>query len=80
MEHVAIMKRSWGLIPKILNGSKTVESRWYQRRYAPWNKIKKGEKIYFKDSAEPVTIKAEVSKVLQFSDLSLLFLQLLQLF
>ena len=31
--------------------------------------IKPGEIVYFKDSGEPITIKAEVEKVIQFSDL-----------
>jgi len=70
MEHIAIMKKSWGLTQKILSGQKKIESRWYKVKYAPWNKIKSGELIYFKDSGEPVTIKAEVDKVIQFSDLT----------
>lgn len=32
MEHVAIMKKSWGLTRKILSGEKTIESRWYRFR------------------------------------------------
>jgi len=43
MDHVAIMKRSWGLIPKILSGEKTIESRWYKKRIPPWNRISKGK-------------------------------------
>lgn len=70
MEHIAIMKKSWGLIPKILTGQKTIESRWYKNKYAPWDKIKKGETVYFKDSGSPVTVKAEVAKVIQFADLT----------
>lgn len=66
MDHVAIMKKSWGLIPKVLNGEKTIESRWYQTKRAPWNKIKKGEMIYFKNSGEAITAKAEVSEVMEF--------------
>lgn len=66
MDHIAIMKKSLKLLPKILSGEKTIESRWYMAKFAPWNKIKAGEKIYFKDMGEPVTVKAEVSKVLQF--------------
>ncbi len=68
MEHLAIMKKSWGLLPKILNGEKKIESRWYLAKFAPWNKIKANEVIYFKNSGEPVTVKAEVEKVLQFED------------
>lgn len=66
MHHVAIMKKSWGLIPKILSGEKTIESRWYQTRRAPWGKVNKGDTIYFKNSGEPVAAKAEVSRVYQF--------------
>lgn len=52
MHHVAIMKPSWKLIPKILSGEKTIESRWYQTRRAPWNGIAAGDVVYFKDSGE----------------------------
>lgn len=66
MDHVAIMRKSWGLIPKILSGEKAIESRWYQTRRAPWNLAKAGDVIYFKNSGEPVTARATVSGVLQF--------------
>jgi len=68
MEHVAIMRKSWGLTPKILTGKKKIESRWYKVKYPPWGRIKSGEIVYFKDSGEPVTVKAEVEKVIQFSN------------
>ena len=70
MHHLAIMKKSWGLTEKILTGEKTVESRWYKSRYAPWNKIKSGDIIFFKNSSEPVSVKAEVTKVFQFDNLT----------
>lgn len=70
MHHVAIMKKLRGLTEKILNGQKKIESRWYMAKRAPWDKIKEDETIYFKDSGEPVSIKAEVEKVFQFSDLN----------
>ena len=70
MDHVAIMKKSWRLLPKILAGEKTIESRWYQTKHVPWDKIGAGDTIYFKNSAEPVTAKAKVSEVLQFQDLT----------
>src|SRR5574341_1254246 len=70
MYHVAIMKKEWKLTHKILSGEKKLESRWYKNKAAPWDKIKPGEAIFFKDSGEPVTIKAEVEKVLQFSELT----------
>ncbi len=67
MDHVAIMKPSWRLIPKILSGEKTIESRWYQTRRAPWNNIRAGDRVYFKDSGKYITAVATVSEVLQFT-------------
>jgi len=70
MDHIAIMKKSWRLIPKILKAEKTIESRWYKSKIAPWDKIKIGDSIYFKDSGEPVTVKAKVVKVEQYEILN----------
>lgn len=70
MDHVAIMRREWGLLAKILSGRKKIESRWYKARKSPWNRIKIGEMVYFKDSGAPVTVKAQVTKVLQFEGLT----------
>lgn len=64
------MRKSWGLTDKILSGQKKIESRWYSVKCKPWNSIKAEETVYFKDSGGPVRIKAEVSKVLQFTDLN----------
>ncbi len=66
MHHIAIMKKSWGLIPKIISGEKTVESRWYQTRRAPWHTIIPGDTVWFKDSGEKVTAKAIVSDVKEY--------------
>jgi len=63
--HIAIMKKSWGLIPKILSGEKTIESRWYKNRVAPWDRVAIDDIIYFKDSGEPVTVRARVTDVEQ---------------
>lgn len=54
------------LIPKILSGEKTIESRRYMMKVAPWNKIKAWDTVYFKDAAKPVTASATVAKVLQY--------------
>lgn len=70
MHHIAIMKPSWHLIPKILSGEKIIESRWYKHRVAPWNKVHTGDIVYFKDSGKPVTAKTEVEQVLQFENLN----------
>ena len=66
MHHLAIMNASWKLIPKIVSGEKSVESRWYRTRRAPWGAVKKGDVVYFKNAGEPVTARAVVSEVLQF--------------
>jgi len=52
------------------NSEKTIESRWYKNRYAPWGNIAKGDIVYFKNSGEPVTLRATVADVLQFSNLN----------
>jgi len=70
MDHLAIMKKSWGLTDKILSGEKKIESRWYESKRAPWDKIKKGDAVYFKNSGEPVSIKSKVKKIIQFCDLT----------
>jgi len=69
MHHLAIMRKSWGLLPKILTGEKTIESRWYKNKYSPWDKVNKGDIVYFKNSGEPVTVKTEVFDILQYAGL-----------
>jgi len=67
MDHVAIMSKRFGdLIPKILSGEKKVESRWSKNKIVPWNRVKRGDRIYFKDSGGLVIATAEVEKVRQF--------------
>ena len=75
MDHVAILRRSQlkkddNLLKQILSGNKTIESRWYVNRVSPWNKIKKGETVYFKESGHPVIAKAQARGVLQFENLN----------
>lgn len=70
IDHIAIMKKSWRLLPKILSGEKKIESRWYKNKAAPWGRIEAGDTVYFKDSGEPVTVKAAVEKVLSFENLT----------
>lgn len=70
MHHLAILHPKYKYLNKILSGKKSIESRWYKFRVSPWNKIKVGDTVFFKDSSKPVALKAEVSKVLQFDHLS----------
>jgi hypothetical protein len=69
MDHIAILDKKRKLLDKILSGEKTIESRWYKHRCAPWNAISQGDMIYFKDCACPVTAKARVKDVLFFDRL-----------
>jgi len=74
MDHVAILRKARiskddNLLGDILAGTKTVESRWYVNKISPWNKVKDGDRIYFKESGCPVAAAANVSKVLQFENL-----------
>jgi ASC-1-like (ASCH) protein len=64
------MKPSWHLLEKIISGQKTIESRWYKNKSAPWGKISMGDTVFFKNSGQPVTLKAFVSHVLSFPDLT----------
>jgi hypothetical protein len=69
MDHVAIMTKSWGFMEKILTREKTIESRWYASRRSPWNTVHTGDTVYFKNSGEPIALRARVGKVIQFSGL-----------
>ena len=69
MDHIAFMQKAWGLTEKIATGQKTIESRWYNVRYPPWGKISPDDMIYFKDSGEPVRLRAQVAKIHTYANL-----------
>ena len=66
MHHLAILSKKPNFLDLILKRKKTIESRWYQTKRTPYNKIKKGDIIFLKESGQPVTARAEVNKVLYF--------------
>ncbi|MCX6825495.1 MAG: ASCH domain-containing protein [candidate division SR1 bacterium] len=68
MDHLAIMNPKRKLIPKILSGEKTIESRRYMMKVAPRNKVNAGDTIYFKDAGKMVTASVEVIKVIQYDN------------
>ncbi|MDP3728901.1 MAG: hypothetical protein Q8R18_05640 [bacterium] len=70
MDHLAILDKKRKLLQKIISGEKSIESRWYKLKKTPYGIIKTRDTIYFKDSGEPVTVKASVEKVLFFSDMT----------
>ena len=70
MDHIALMKKQWKFLEKIISGEKTIESRWYKNASTPWRRCKKGDFVYFKNSGEPVSAKAEIVNVIHFSELN----------
>ena len=73
MDHVAILRKAgFGdhILADIVAGRKTIESRWYVNKVAPWDRIFAGDTVYFKESGCSVTAKAYVSKVLQYDNLN----------
>ena len=70
MDHLAILDKKRKLLQKIISGEKTIESRWYKTKRTPWNNIKQGDMIYFKDCGELITAKAKVETTLFFDDLN----------
>jgi len=69
-DHLAILDKKRKLLPRIISGEKTIESRWYQTKRTPYNNIKSGDTVYFKDSGDKVKVKATVDKALFFADLT----------
>lgn len=71
MDHLAILnKKQKDFLQLIIERKKTIESRWYKNKYAPWDNITENDTIYFKNSGEPVTAKATVNKVIQFENIT----------
>src|ERR1700694_4013585 len=69
MDHIDFMQKAWGLTEKIATGQKIIESRWYNVKYPPWGKISPGDMIYFKDSGEPIGLRAQVAKIHTYTNL-----------
>lgn len=67
-DHLAILKKKW--LEKIISGEKTIESRWYKQKRTPYQKIAKGDMLYFKETGKPVTAKATAQEVLFFDMLT----------
>ena len=66
--HLAILKRPY--LEAILNGSKTVESRFTRTRRYAFGRVWPGDKIFLKESSGPVCAVAAVSAVKNFEDLT----------
>lgn len=71
MHHVAILNKSWKLIPKILSGEKTIKSLWYQTKRVPWNTVHVGNTVCFRNTGELIVLKVKVSGVMPFEIVSI---------
>jgi hypothetical protein len=69
MEHIAILRKG-PIFNQIISKSKTIESRWYVNRIAPYNKIFSDDTVYFKISGGEVKARAKVQKVIQYDNLN----------
>ena len=68
MIHVAIIHKRY--LNAILAGEKTIEARLSKIRTEPFGRVKKGERIYFKQSSGPFRATAIIRRVKSFDDLS----------
>jgi ASC-1-like (ASCH) protein len=66
MDHVAILKDA--PLEKILNGRKTIESRWLANKSAPWGRVAAGDTVFFKRSGGDVEARARVNDVRQYEN------------
>ncbi|QQR93262.1 hypothetical protein IPJ91_02260 [bacterium] len=65
------MQPKWKLVEKIETKVKTIETRFYKLKAKPWNLVKVGESIFFKESGKSIYLKAKVLKVEQYENLDL---------
>lgn len=67
MNHLAIMRQPF--LDLVVSNKKTIESRWSNKKVAPYNKVQVGDTIFFKEVGKMVTSSATVKKV-QFFELN----------
>jgi hypothetical protein len=68
MEHIAFLKKWSGCLKSIMIWEKTIETRWYQTKKAPLNKVNKDDVIYFKEW-QNIELKSIVKDVIQYDNL-----------
>ncbi len=66
--HLVILKKPY--VDAILQGRKTVESRFYQSRQFWLSRVSTGDKLFLKASSGPVMTTAIVASVRQFDNLT----------
>lgn len=67
-EHVAIVQ-PW-VIDALLAGAKTIESRFSRDRRAPFDRIAKGDLVFFRETGGTYAAQAEVRSVRSFGGLT----------
>lgn len=66
--HLVILRKEY--VRAILDGRKTIESRFTRNRRAYWRKILHGDRLFIKQSSGPVCATAEVMKVRYYEGLT----------
>jgi ASC-1-like (ASCH) protein len=69
MDHIAILSHKT-VLDKILNGQKTVESRFSRLKSLPYGQINEGDRVYFKLSGGAILGQALVSRVEEYDNLT----------
>lgn len=64
MQHIAILRQPF--FDMVLNGEKTIESRWSMHKVAPYGKVSVGDEILLKETGKDVTATAKVKDVKYF--------------
>jgi ASC-1-like (ASCH) protein len=66
--HLVILKKQY--LDKILDGSKTIESRITKAKCPPFDCVSAGDTLFFKESAGLVVATAQAAAIKQFSNLT----------
>lgn len=61
MKHIAILRQPF--FDMVLNGEKTIESRWSMNKIAPYKQVNIGDEILLKITGHPATARARVKGV-----------------
>ncbi|HEX2927168.1 MAG TPA: hypothetical protein VHP38_13070 [Ruminiclostridium sp.] len=69
MDHVVFLNKKFKGFDKIASGEKSAESRWASGKRSPYGKVGKGDRLFFKDTGNPVKLMAEVEDVMYFTKL-----------
>lgn len=64
MKHIAILKQPF--FSMLLNGTKTIESRFSFNRVVPYQKVKIGDEIFLKETGKDITAKTIAKDVKYF--------------